>query len=267
MSDFGVVASTNRFDEDDAAGSGAYKMTVSSSASANVKGGWTTISASCPFDASAILLTVNINSPAFLIDIGVGAGSIQVLVPNISVFVSPIGPFAQSVVLPVGIPAGTAVSIRIQASTGSQSLNFKLHFLAASFLGLSSLQTAVDYGANTASSIGTKIISNVTTTAKGAWVQLTASATHDIRGVLFCFSQFDINYYDFNVDLGVGANGSEQAVISDLYIASTTGGSNNTITPSFLYLPIVIPAGSRITARCKCSTGSASLYVSIVGFS
>ena len=74
---------------------------------------------------------------------------------------------------------------------------------------------------------------------KSAWTELIASTPFDSFGIVVQGGMVNIGSFD----IGVGAAGYEQIIISDFYQGFRLSGSKT------MYFPIAIPAGSRIAAR------------------
>lgn len=107
---------------------------------------------------------------------------------------------------------------------------------------------------------GTAVTGSATADTKGSWSQIAASTGFSASAILLSANaQFlDTNYL---LDIGIGGSGSEQVLIPDLMIAVPNGVTFNVM------IPVAIPAGSRLAARCADSFGSSALYVSAVLFS
>lgn len=95
-----------------------------------------------------------------------------------------------------------------------------------------------------------------TSNTKGAWVEIVASAPFDV-GALLMTINFGGAVYDYLLDIGIGAAGSEQVLFPDLLLSGRvvpTGG----LPQKTLTLPLRIPAGSRIAIRQQSSTNTSS---------
>jgi hypothetical protein len=110
------------------------------------------------------------------------------------------------------------------------------------------------------------------------WIQLTASATVNTKGSyveLIASTPFYADAFyvgirpsgttvTFLVDLAVGASGSEQIILPDIFSRSS---SATAATPfSMFYVPIHIKDGQRIAARCQSATASASCFIGLYLF-
>jgi len=110
-------------------------------------------------------------------------------------------------------------------------------------------------GADTATSTGTTLTSGGTANTKGAYVQLTASTAFDVHGLFVQLSNAGSAFRDYLVDVAVGAAAAETIIAGNLYIGSGDGAQ--TADGYGYLLPVSIPAGTRLAARCQ-SVGLAS---------
>lgn len=244
---------------------------VTSSGTANTKGSWTQLAASTPFAAHLIVLhwTIESDTPAVLLDIGVGAsGSEQIIVPDLY-FQPRQDSFSTLVAMPVGIPAGARVAVRTAASSTSVLSDVALELIAGGSALMSPLRQVTAYGANSATSGGVLTDAGGTANVKGAWAQVTASTTSAHKGLLIAISiNGSAGGTGTRLDVAVGGSGSEQIIIPDFQVNSTWGGARQP-NHSIMY-PVDIPAGSRLAIRSQCGFTDATLRQSNVvlyGFS
>lgn len=255
MSDWGYNPAVERFVGSDA---GAGKATPTGGA-ANTKGSWVQLFASAPFNATGLMLQVQCSTGdrAALVDIGIGgAGSEVVILPNIYLWASTASAYSGllSAYLPVQIPAGTRVAVRLQSSAASGDFYFKTQLFDAG--GLYTPQLATAYGADTATSHGTVLTSG--SGSKGSWAQLSASVAGLRRG-LICIGKPSAGA-DFWIDIGVGGAGSEVIAVPDLMAANTSTTSSVLVS-----IPLSIPPATRLAARTQASSGTPTINVSVVG--
>jgi hypothetical protein len=237
--------------------------TVTSSATADTKGAWAELSASLPFDVQKITLhftqtTVNVNT--FLLDLGIGtAGSEQVIVPDLISGHGTSGAIYQ-VDLPVAIPVGTRLAARVASSATSATMIVAVHLEGKQdWIAPPPFSTVSAYGANTADSGGTSVDPGGTVNTKGAWVELTSSVAGLTRGLLIGMAHQNNNtgaVAKWLVDVGIGAAGAEQIIISDLWVRGT---GTRLFTPNYMGpYPVNIPAGTRLAVRTQCTITDAS---------
>lgn len=113
-----------------------------------------------------------------------------------------------------------------------------------------------DVGTATGSSSGTTVTASGSTNTKGSWAQLKAATVQEAYGIIVCAfaGSASVNYL---VDIGVGAAAAEQVLIPNLLFCQSGGGN----VPEYYYLPVRVPGGVRVAARCQSVTASATLAV------
>jgi hypothetical protein len=112
------------------------------------------------------------------------------------------------------------------------------------------------------SSEGTTITSHASANTDGAFVEFFAS-TEQIAKYIVIYPSYITDNRHFLVDIAVGAAGYEVVVIPDLYFSNVSDGRVLTT----IGIPTSIPSGSRISARCKCSTGNSTCVMALQLFS
>ena len=198
------------------------------SASTHTKGTYSQLIASTSADATGLYIGINnaaASGRSFLVDIAIGAAaSEQIILANLLID-QPLR-FVHSLQLPCLIPAGSRLAARCQCDTGSSRLTMD------GFL-----------------------------TAGGAWTTLEASTAADIiainvrKGCNRNTAPVEANLYSNYLQIGVGAAGFEQ-VVARLPVAATTSGYMGTGFEG--WLPVNIPAGSRVAARFLANTNDAT---------
>ncbi len=94
------------------------------------------------------------------------------------------------------------------------------------------------------------VAAGATAHTKGAWAVRDPAIKFDVKYMQVHFLTGS-TLAEYLMDIGVGATGSEQVIISDIYF----GPTYNTIRTSGVYLfPVCIPKGSQISARVQAST-------------
>lgn len=113
---------------------------------------------------------------------------------------------------------------------------------------------AESFGTSTAVQGGTTVTSSATAHTKGSWTQLDASTSFDASLLILDIAvQFQDTLYLF--DVGIGASGSEQVLFPNLLVSQSTAVTTE------VFLPVAIPAGSRIAVRSQDNFGSSTSYV------
>jgi len=92
--------------------------------------------------------------------------------------------------------------------------------------------------------------------SKGSWAQMIASTAQDSYGIIICINSNYTASASRNsvIDIGIGASSSETVLIPDLI-----GGNAATyaLGGQYYYFPLLIPAGTRISARSQSSVTTA----------
>lgn len=121
-------------------------------------------------------------------------------------------------------------------------------------------------GIDASVSAGTSIVGSGTANTKGAWVQLVASTASDSWGMIAQIQYRGTTNLsdDFLIDIGIGGSGSEVVLVGNL-LASTNAVRQGLYET---FLPIAIPSGTRVSARCQNNSTSTAdiLGLSIVLF-
>jgi hypothetical protein len=235
----------------------------SSSASTHTKGSYTQLQAATSADATGLYIGIN-NAAAtgrsFLVDIAVGAAaSEQIILANLLID-QPLR-LVNSLQLPCLIPAGSRIAARCQCDTGSQQITMAGFLIAGGLWGESFGGPVVTLGANTATSKGTTVDAGATPSTYGAWTTIEASTAADIaainvrKGSNRNTAPVEANLYSNYLQIGVGAAAAEQ-VVARLPVAATTSGYMGTGFEG--WLPVNIPAGSRVAARYLSNTADAT---------
>jgi len=233
------------------------------SASTHTKGTYSQLIASTSADATGLYIGINnaaASGRSFLVDIAVGAAaSEQIILANLLID-QPLR-FVHSLQLPCLIPAGSRLAARCQCDTGSQQITMDGFLTAGGLWGESFGGPVVTLGANTATSKGTTVDAGASVSTYGAWTTLEASTAADIiainvrKGCNRNTAPIEANLYSNYLQIGVGAAAAEQ-VVARLPVAATTSGYMGTGFEG--WLPVNIPAGSRVAARFLANTNDAT---------
>ena len=240
----------------DAAASGG--AVVTGGASANTKGAWTELIAAAAADAAWLYVVFGSGGSAHkaLLDVGLGAaGSEQVLVPDLHYDCIAGGMHNETYALPVAIPAGSRVAVRVQSTVGSGAVRATALLGQGPDEGLATVGEVYAYGVSTADSGLTAVDPGAAANADGAWVQLTAATTAAIRWLVLAVGHDADTLASgtrWLVDVGTGAGGAEAVLVPD--VAVSAGQNSDIVGPRAIGFPVDIPAGTRIAARARCTT-------------
>jgi len=243
-------------------------VTAVAHASGNTYNGFTTIMASAPTG----LLLAGFNFTGYLdasvfwdaqwfIDIAVGAASAEVVVATIPFRnYGEGGSLKTAIVFPIPldvVPAASRVSFRVKWFNDGSSQTVKMSMMYYEKPLSDTITTSIKAIKSVPTATERFVLSTTGVFTSGAWVELIASAAADLV-LVGCQPGAGANGYVAEIDIGVGAAGSEvvKATVSDHL--STTGGG-----PSWLpfMCPLdVVPSGSRVAARAR-ATNTSNAYI------
>lgn len=236
-------------------------LTNSAGHSGSIGTAFTTLVASCPFDVCWIdveLIDGRYSGVVEIIDLALGASGSEVIVANSLVGYG--GVFAQArFSFPLTIPAGSRISARVTTGSVGNAI-VRLYAGAFDAEGASGLNAE---NVTATSNPGTAITPNAAAATKGSFAQLVSATAKDYCGfILIPDGQNNTTSNTaYFMDLAIGPSGSEQIIMSNLLFRSTSPSPSD--TP---FLPIQIPAGTRLSARCSCDIASgAAIGISFYG--
>lgn len=87
---------------------------------------------------------------------------------------------------------------------------------------------------------------------KGSWTEAKSAVPFDVLGIIATFQSQPSAYQV--LDIAIGAGGSEQIVVPNWPLSQALSGTH---ANNCQYIPIFIPAGSRVALRSQGSSGSA----------
>jgi hypothetical protein len=225
---------------------------VTSGSTANSTGATVTLG-TASFDYDGIYFTTQGGNTVNLLTVVINTGgSDQVIVPFVTIPHTTGGAQLQltSGLIPVRVPAGAAVKVRMQATTASAGANVMLtgvqgnNNIALGFRGLACL-TDITTGQPT-----TGVLMAGTTFS--AWTQMTAATLYRIAGLYWSYEQRGTTVSSTNVliQVGWGPAGSERILF--------TAGFNFALFPSMQGpYPCDLPAGIRLAVRLQASAANA----------
>lgn len=245
----------------------AALQSASYPATAHTKGNWAQVIASTAANSSYLsFASGNVSASATdtstLIDIGIGAaGAETVIVPDIAIGGWSFG----RVSLPVAIPSGARVAIRIQGTRTTGSIVNNSIVLLDSLDYALTPQSVDILGVTTGTSSGTALSG-----ASGTWVQIAASTAKDYQQVVIVPSTSSTDTAAINVvyTLGVGAAGSEVAIGSygSRYTANEQWSPESVSgIPGFASLCGPVPAGSRLSIKHNIASNPDRYNVCLIG--
>lgn len=229
---------------------------------ANTKGSWVGVIDPTSEDCYALSIMIPNTTVVrdYLIDIGIGgAGAEVAVVANLLHTSTNAGQVGSQLIVPLFIKKGARVSTRGQCNVATQNLQIHVTTLTRKQY-LEQPLTCDTYGAATGDSGGVSVDPGATINTKGAWSELTASASRRITQLCVRIggqanTTRAVNQWAW--DIGIGGAGSEVVLIPDLFLYCHT--TNDIPTPDVWGpFPVEIPAGTRIAARCQCTINDAA---------
>lgn len=246
-------------------GSSSFFKSITAGA-IHTKGNYVELVASNEFSTSGLIIMPGYVAPSseFLFDIAVGGeGSEQDIISNLCAGCPGLAGSKRNLwqyFFPIFIPAGSRISARCQSDNASQLIRLGIMSIGGGFSHPTAFNEIITYGANTGTTRGVTVDPGATVDTKGDWVQITASTTRAAKGlVVGAGSRGNANmaWAAWLLDIGIGTEGSEQILIPNLHFASSDNvdkiSPNNTV-----FIPVSIPAGTRIAARSQCSINDAT---------
>lgn len=251
----------------------ADSVAITTGATANTKGAWSTLISGIATPGAWISLGVDrfstVGDRAALVDIGIGgAGSETVVAPNLVMGYR----FYRNTLFPLHIPAGATVRARASSPLTSDFVRIRTHvFHGEPDGGLSVPGRITAYGVVTASSGGTLVSPSASSNVKGSYTQLTAATTAPINALMVMVqgSSSTLSEIEYLIDIAVGASGSETIIMPDFTARTMSDEYVYTRTSEFLPMSLSLPAGVRLSARCLAmnTASAAAVEVACYGFS
>lgn len=245
-----------------------YIAPASLAGTANAPGPWVQVFASTTEESGLLYMAsmqgIFTADNSLMLEIGVGPlGQEQVIVPALAFGGQNIYSYGLPLPIPVRIPAGSRVAVRVRAnSTTSRQAN--PYFILQKVRGQSLVPTSVDtLGSSTATSHGTALTTNpyseiVSSTARPyqALVVLPSGSTN--AGV----------NSTVRLTLAVGPSGQEVDIGTVDFFQASGGGMTPLSSGMAVPIPIhgaYIPAGSRLSIKHNISSNPQYVEVCIIG--
>lgn len=240
-------------------------IALTAHATTHTMGSWVELIAATTHETTLVLVTLTDTSTpgtGYLVDIGVGAAAAeQILIPKLLSYNSVAAqPIPRTYLLPIAIAKGERISARCQSATTVATIKVAIQCFSGPITGRHGVRRVETAGISTANSNVTLIADpGATPHTDGGWTQLIAATTFHWRWVCVAVTTTDAAagaITSFLFDLGVGASSSEVAFVNDLWVLSHTATDHP--VPGTYCFPCSIASGSRVSARHRESTGTAS---------
>lgn len=172
-------------------------------------------------------------------------------------------PIGHQVYVPGFWPAGTRLSLAFKTVTGNRNPRIIPIFIPADVQYFSASPAEdIGFGAN---SDGTAGSTGFSPNAKTAWTQLVAATTNDLAALIVGINAAagSIANNSFLFDIGIGAGGAETVLIGDIAVKFDSTEKIYWHSPQ-TYL-VDVPAGSRLSFRCQCTSIAVGFGCSLTG--
>ena len=269
MGDFSLVGKTPFALESGFELTGVKGTTITADASANTKGAWVELlsAAGNTYGSDTIYVVISnlgTGNNNFLLDIGIGAAASEVVIaPNLYAHTTGVTASPGSLntyYFPIKINKGERISARVQSDTGGESSEVLIIRAPASFSSGQGTGRVVDIGTSLGGSTGTTV-ARTTANTFGAWVEIDAAIVDAFRGLSVTGIQSVTTSWTSNnrvtYEVGVGSAGNEETIFNGWLISQGTDETTHGATMPFI--PVGIPAGSRVSIRAAASTGNSDL--------
>ena len=247
----------------------ATSNAVSVTAGARTYGSYTQIDAATAHEYDAFYLLAWEAGTAGLVGtvaIG-GSGSEVAIATDIPLHMPSTRRQLTSVYLPVNVPAGSRLSVKLSRDTGTSGT------ATVGILGIQGgvgfpvgFQRATGYGLTASFGYSTATASASANTL-GSYGQITASTANNMKALTFALHSTSSTTSTNLLNLAVGGAGSETVILANvpLYIYASTAQTN---VVSYGPLPCNIPSGTRLAANLQSSVGSTAINarVAVIGF-
>jgi hypothetical protein len=237
---------------------------ATSAGSTFTKGAWIQAGSGTVKDSNWISVqgqTFNSSGTSLLLDLGVGPNNTTVTTLVSNLIFTCAASWGCSFMFPLAIASGTSLWGRVSSNVINDPMRFHVNTFQDTFMSCASSSGIDTYGVSVTTNIGTAVDPGGTINTKpGTFTTIIASLTNDISG-------FFLNFDDqattgtpgtgasWLIDVAVGASGSEQIILPNLYQIGFLGGTNYFI-PYNHYIPIQIRAATRVSVRAQCTTAT-----------
>jgi hypothetical protein len=242
---------------------------VTSNATADTKGAWTTLISATAADCALLSVTLQFDIATYVgngitaaVDIGIGImGSELVLIPNLVICQGWGSNGCEAMVqtaIPLQIPAGTRIAARCQDNSGGEIVNVMAVLYDAGFTQIEGAAGVDAIGFSAAATSGTLLATPSGLDTPGAFTTLITATARDYAGLFIAVdagpvgSQSFFNDGQALIDLAIGSSGNEKIIVPSRYWTNPTQYVPGFFDASFV--PVIVAAGQRLSARCQTSS-------------
>lgn len=263
MPDFSLIGGGNKV-ATVGADTANSKLTTVAGGTSNSEGSWTELVASTSYKADFLQVIIYGsagNTRQELIDIGIGSsGSEQIVVENIIHSGRTRDLTGTIFSVPLTISTGTRIAARVQQwHSVSENFNIGIILGVGTLSGLAGLADVHSYGDVGSATTGTTVDPGSTANTKGSWTEIVSSTAHPIKAIAMGLSNDASNVgsaAEWLFDIGIGGSGSEVVIAPNIYGQRNENENHNSLPLQFV--PVNIPAGSRLAVRSQCNITNAT---------
>lgn len=231
--------------------------TMTSGGGTHTKGAWDEAIASTSEETYWLHLVLKcpstVSDESFLIDIGVGAPSSEVVqINNIPFFANVLG--TMEISMPITIASGARVAIRCQSTAATIALEYMVYLSNDDSLGTSTSNETL--GADTGASKGEDIDPGGIDNVKGSYAELTASTGINSGYLIVICGNSDNSgqtNQDYLYDIATGP-ATETVIIGNVPFSSS---ATEAVSANYSFFQSVA-SGTRLSARVQSSAAAAA---------
>lgn len=246
---------------------------VLTSGANHTKGAWVQMIASTVGEGVAldVHLQRGNGTQVYAVDVAINDGGTRVIIAaDLLWYDKDFGNSSLMIRLPVSIPDGTRLDMRVQSNTNLNAIEAHLKVWLSTFQAPAGAGTTVTYGFTAATTNGVDIDPGAIANTKGAYSEITASTNEPLAGFYLLFAPNDANgtWTDARwlIDVAIGGAGSEVVISADNIMLALV---NEVYTsPGHIWIPIDVAEGSRIAIRSQSTENDSNdrlLEVVLIG--
>lgn len=113
-------------------------------------------------------------------------------------------------------------------------------------------------GQDLATSRGVTVTPSASAHTKGSYAELVAATSYDAVGFWLTvdMAPHSAGGNSYLLTLAIGGAGSEQPIVDNIFFTNVLASGSGRPVPLQVYVPLAVPAGSRIAASIQCETAS-----------
>lgn len=246
---------------------GLYSVALGAS---NAKAGYSPIAPGVDYDARGIILQfIGDMDRDILLDVSTTSGSSGRIIEDLYLSIST--NIASWMYLPIFIPANTPLfASGQQTQISAQTVEMGVMFIRNSWNDSDTFSRMVQYGAIPSSTSAQAIDPGASANTWGSWTTIVSGTAYPMdtfATIVGDGNNTNLTAANYFFEIGVGSVGQEVPIFRGAFMAN----ANDDVFYPFFFgpLPMMIPSGSRVSARGMCSITDATdrvFCVQILGF-